>query len=145
MSVPSNFTVSDRNSGSTGPPVHSWSGMESIWISLKTAVTVTSFHGIVKDVSAALALPKSTPSQCAHCTNAWPGSGSPAVIVTVSPARAIEFVVEPPTTVTDLARTTSQVSVSLAVVDWMKKPSPTARTRLDTSGFQPEASRLLVE
>ena len=102
MSVPSNFTVSDRNSGSTGPPVHSWSGMEAIWISLKTAVTVTVRAGIANVVVAASAGSKVTSiaSSADHSTKPLPSAGAFATTVTVSPARAVVFVVEPPSTVT---------------------------------------------
>ena len=68
-------------------------------ISERTAVTVTSFAGMVKVVSAADALAKSTPSLLVHCTNALPSEGSFAVIVTAEPTSAGEFVVLPSTTV----------------------------------------------
>ena len=125
MSVPSNFTVSDRNSGSTGPPVHSWSGMESIWISLKTAVTVTARSGIANVVVAASARAKerSIASSADHSTKPCPSSGAFATTVTVSPARAVVFVVEPSTTVTAKRRSITTRSAALPVAGSRTHPA----------------------
>ena len=55
---------------------------------------------MTKVVSAASALSKLTPSLLVHCTNASPAEGSFAVIATVEPTAASEFVVRPCSTVT---------------------------------------------